>query len=117
LASHRIERLEKDIKVHLSREIPTLKDPRIDCMPSVVRVDVTPDSSYATILISSVFGFDRAKECCEALNGAAGILRTSISKTMHIRKAPELNFIPDGSAEYADHINRILEKIKNESEN
>ena len=116
MSSHRVERLNKDIKVHLSREIPTLKDPRVDCMPSVVRVDVTPDLSHATVLISSVYGLEKAKECCEALKKASGMLRSSISRSMHIRKAPELHFIPDGSVEYADHINRILERINHESE-
>lgn len=114
MPSHRIDRLNKDLQLELSALIRSLKDPRIDSLVSVMRVEVTNDMSYARVYIGSVNGFERAKEACEVLKKAAGHLRTQLSKTMRIRKAPELRFVADDSTDYYNKINTILEGFKDE---
>ena len=111
MPSYRQQRLDKDLRAELAREIQKMKDPRIDSFVSVMRVEVTSDLSYATVRIGSVRGYDAAKEACAVLTKAAGHLRSALSRSLHIRKAPELRFLPDDSAEYADHINRRIEEL------
>lgn len=109
MAGRRVGRLNQDFKKEISLLIPTLKDPRIDSFLSVMRVDVTNDLSYAKVYIGSISGSSRAKEACEVLKSAAGHLRSELAKVLRIRKIPELIFIPDDSAEYAEKIDSIIE--------
>lgn len=114
MPSYRQKRLDKDIRAELVRVINHMKDPRIDNFLSVMHVEVTNDLSFANVYIGSLNGFEAAKDACKVLTKAAGHIRSELSRNMHIRKAPELRFIPDDSAEYADRINRKLEELKNE---
>ena len=111
MPSYRQQRLDSDIREQLTLEIGRMKDPRIDGLLSVMRVEVTSDLSYANVLIGSVRGYEAAKEACKVLKGASGHLRTALSKSLHIRKSPELRFIPDDSAEYAERIEQKLSEV------
>ena len=62
MGSHRIDRIEEDIKRNLADIIRGLKDPRISPMLSVVRVEVSGDMSYAKIYVSAFEGFEKSKE-------------------------------------------------------
>ena len=53
----------------------------------------------------------RDKPAIEALNRAAGHVRTEVSKKMHIRKAPRFIFVEDDGAAYAAHINELLRTL------
>lgn len=117
MAAHRVERLNGDMQKELSALIKTLKDPRITDFLSVQRVEVTADLSYAKAYISSINGYSDAQAACAVLKNAAGYLRTRISKNLHIRKSPELTFIPDDSVENAERINKIIDGFKINEEN
>ncbi len=54
---------------------------------------------------------DGPKPAIEALNRAAGHVRTEVSKKMHIRKAPRFIFVEDDGAAYAAHINELLRTL------
>ena len=109
MPSHRLQRLNRDFKKELSALIMALKDPRIDSFLSVMRVDITGDLSYAKVYIGSIEGSKKAKEACEILSLAAGHMRSELASRLRVRKIPELQFIPDDTAEYADRINTIIE--------
>ena len=90
-------RLAQDMKRELIAIIGRLKDPRLEGgLLTVTRLDVTPD---------------RPKPAIEALNRAAGHVRTEVSKKMHIRKAPRFIFVEDDGAAYAAHINELLREL------
>lgn len=115
MPSHRIDRLSKDIKRELSDIFTGLKDPRINSLLSVMRVEVTSDLSYAKVYVGSLEGGDRAREAVEALKGAAaGHIRSELARRLRIRKAPELVFVADDSADYYQKINSILEGLRDE---
>ena len=89
-----------------------LKDPRIKGgeMLTVVRCEVAHDGSFCKVYISSLEGIDRAKEAVKGFESASGFLKREISNVLGLRKAPELKFVPDDSAEYSA---RIFGKLKN----
>ena len=95
-------RLAQDMKREVIAIIGRLKDPRLD---------VTPDLDVAKVYVSVMGRADGPKPAIEALNRAAGHVRTEVSKKMHIRKAPRFLFVEDDGAAYAAHINELLREL------
>ena len=105
-------RLAQDMKREVIAIIGRLKDPRLEggLLP-VTRLDVTPDLDVAKVYVSVMGRADGSKPAIEALNRAAGHVRTEVSKKMHIRKAPRFIFVEDDGAAYAAHINELLRSL------
>lgn len=104
--------MASDLQRIISGMIPELKDPRVKGqMLTVVRCEVTRDRSSARVYISSVEGMERAKEAVKGLESASGLIRREVSNLLHLRKAPELKFIPDDSTEYSARISKILKEL------
>ncbi|MCR5208051.1 MAG: 30S ribosome-binding factor RbfA [Eubacterium sp.] len=99
MPGYRIDRITEDIKrelVHILREV---KDPRVDEMLTVVKVDVSSDLSYCKVYVSAVEGIEKAKESVKGLKAASGFIRKRLGSSLHLRKVPELKFIADDSIE------------------
>lgn len=112
MADFKSGRMASDLQRIISGMIPELKDPRIKGqMLTVVRCEVTRDRSSARVYISSVEGMERAKEAVKGLESASGLIRREVSSLLHLRKAPELRFIPDDSTEYSARISKILKEL------
>ena len=105
-------RLAQDMKRELIAIIGRLKDPRLEGgLLTVTRLDVTPDLDVAKVYVSVMGRPDGPKPAIEALNRAAGHVRTEVSKKMHIREAPRFIFVEDDGAAYAAHINELLRTL------
>ena len=103
-------RLAQDMKREVIAIIGRLKDPRLEGgLLTVTRLDVTPDLDVAKVYVMG--REDGPKPAIEALNRAAGHVRTEVSKKMHIRKAPRFIFVEDDGAAYAAHINELLRTL------
>lgn len=115
------QRLSEDIMRELAALIrERVKDPRVDSLStSVVRVELSGDGSHCKVFISSFKGMDEAKNAVKGLISASGMLRREITNKLHIRKCPELHFIPDDSIEHSAEISKMLNDIlpAEESEN
>ncbi|MFT3950505.1 MAG: 30S ribosome-binding factor RbfA [Oscillospiraceae bacterium] len=111
-------RMSEDIRRILSGMMRELKDPRIDGgdMLTVMRCDVTADGSYCKVYISSLKGFDHAKQAVKGFESASGYIKREISNVLHLKKSPELKFIADDSAAHSQQINKLLREIS-EKEN
>ena len=105
-------RMAQDMKRELIAIIGEMKDPRVTGgLLTVTRLDVTPDLDVAKVYVSVMGREDGPKPAIEALNRAAGHVRTEVSKKMHIRKAPRFVFVKDEGAAYAAHINKLLGEL------
>ena len=112
MADFKAARLSSDIQRIIGGKMRDLKDPRIVSERlTVVRVDVSRDRSVARVYVSSLDGMDAAKEAVKGLESASGLLRHEIVAVLGIRKAPELRFVPDDSAEYSAHISKMLKDL------
>ena len=116
MPNHRIGRLSEDIKRELSLLIRELKDPRISKMLSIIRCEVSGDLSHCKVNVSALEGEAATKESIKGLNSASGFLRRELGNRLHLRKCPELHFIPDGSIAYSAKINHILQELDLEEE-
>lgn len=114
MPSYKINRLSEDIKREIAARMRDLKDPRISGMISIVRTELSGDGSHCKVHISSLEGMEAAKEACAGLESAAGLLRREIGNQLHLKKCPELRFVPDDSIEHSAEINQILKDLGEE---
>lgn len=115
MPGYRLDRVTEDIKRELSEILRDMKDPRIKGMVSIVRVTVSPDLSYCKVYVS-IMGSD-PKETAAIYNKAAGFIRHELSGKLHIRKTPELKFLPDDSIEQSARISKLLSDISKDDDN
>ncbi len=105
-------RLAQDMKRELIAIVSRLKDPRLEGgLLTVTRLDITPDLDVAKVYVSVLGKPEGSKPVLEALNHSAGHVRTEVSKSMHIRKAPRFVFLEDDNAAYAEHINQLIQDL------
>lgn len=111
-------RLAQDMKREVIGIIGQMKDPRLSGgLLTVTRLEVTPDLDQAKVYVSVLgAGAEGTAAAVQALNRAAGHVRTEVSRRMHIRKAPRFVFLPDDSAAYAAHINELLAGLEHGGE-
>ena len=115
MAGFHIDRISEDIKREIISIMRELKDPRINGMLTVVKVEVSGDLSYAKIYVSAVEGIEVAKSSVKGLTSASGYIRKQLGTRLHLRKNPELKFIADDSiAKGMDLFDKIKE-ISNEN--
>lgn len=101
---------------YLQRELAQLiqhevRDPRVG-MVSITGVDVSRDLGHARVYYTAMGSdsSDDAKESTEALNRAAGFLRSQLSRDSSMRSVPQLRFYFDASVGQGRHMEDLLRK-------
>ncbi len=115
MAGYRQSRIDEEVRRELGAIIPTLKDPRMADIVSVVQVEVTRDLRYATAYISVMGGEEAEKGTMQALKSASGFIRREIGNRLKLRAVPEFIFKADNSIAYGAHINQVIRKVMGES--
>ena len=77
-----------------------------------MRVEVSPDASYAKVFVSALSGIEEAKEAVKGLTAATGLVRREVGNRLHLRKAPEIKFVADDSVEQGVRLFEKLERTK-----
>jgi ribosome-binding factor A len=98
-------RVADQIQRDLAELIREIKDPRLG-MVTINSVEVTPDYAHAKVFFSVLVG--DPQECDEALNHAAGFLRSGLFKRLHIHTVPTLHFVFDRTTERAADMNALI---------
>lgn len=112
MKSVRVERINAEIQKSVSHIIDNdIRDPQIDAIISVSKVDTTPDLAYCRIYITSI-GKTPTDEIVARIKGAAGFIRGRLSKMIKLRITPRLEFIKDDTEEYSARIDSLLKNIK-----
>lgn len=110
--SKNIARLSEDMRRELIDIVGNMKDPRLGGgLLTITRVEVGSDLTLAKVHVSVMGGQSAPAAVVKFLNGAKGHVRSEIASRMHIRKAPEMVFVEDDGAAYADHINKLLKDL------
>lgn len=111
-----IDRLTTTVQRTLTELIQKeVKDPAVGFI-TVTDVEITNDLSYATIYVSFLGNEAREKAGLKALDRAKGFLRRELGHRVKMRKVPELTFKIDTSLKYGQHIDTLLNKVKNEKQ-
>ena len=111
---HRHERIageiQQEIGVMLAGE---LKDPRLAGLATVTEVRVTPDLKQARVYVSVMGTETERASTLKGLSAAAGFIRHELSERLRLRRAPEVYFVLDRSAEYGERIDELIRHTKN----
>ena len=83
---------------------------------TVTEVRMTPDLKTARVYVIPLGGID-TKETVKILTDSSHLVRKALSKRLVIKFLPKLTFVEDNSFEYAERIEKIIKKNKeNEKE-
>lgn len=110
------EEIRRIVSAMLLRE---LKDPRFKGMVSISAVDVTEDSSYATLYVTALaltpggeFSQEEQDGILAAFRSAKGVIRSEIGKQVKLRHVPDLIFKMDRSMEYGRHMDEVIGRLE-----
>ena len=78
---------------------------------TVTEVRMTPDLKTARVYVIPLGGVD-TKETVKILTEYSHLVRKALSKRLDIKFLPKLIFVEDNSIEYAEKIERIIKKNK-----
>jgi len=78
---------------------------------TVTEVRMTPDLKTARVYVIPLGGVD-TKETVRILTEYAHLVRKALSKRLDIKFLPKLTFVEDNSFEYAEKIEKIIKKNK-----
>ena len=88
-------------------KIPSLNSKLI----TVTEVRMTPDLKTARVYVIPLGGID-TKETVRILTEFSHLVRRALSKKLDIKYLPKLTFVEDNSFEYAEKIEKIIKKNK-----
>ena len=109
---HRVaDRIQAELSDILRRR---LKDPRLGFL-TVTAVEVTGDLQIARVYISALSPKE-VEAGLTTLERARGFLRSELSRRLHLRKTPELDFRADTSADHGLRVGRILSDLREAGE-
>jgi len=99
------------VSAELRREIALLVHAAVreHALPSVSvsDVEVTKDLDVATVYVTALLG-DKGPEAVKALNELAKEFRRELSRSMKLRRVPELRFRYDDSVDKGERIESLL---------
>ena len=78
---------------------------------TVTEVRMTPDLKTARVYVIPLGGID-TKETVKILTAYTHLVRKALSKRLDIKFLPKLTFVEDNSFEYAEKIEKIIKKNK-----
>jgi ribosome-binding factor A len=112
----RTNRLNSNLKEVISEVIrKDVRNPHVNELVTVTRVDITNDLHHAKVYISVISDDPKKKqETIDALNSAAGFIGVNASKKVVMRYFPELTLILDDSVEKHMRIESLLKDIHDE---
>lgn len=103
------QEMQKEIAIILQSEI---KDPRVG-MTTVSGVEVSRDLAYAKVFVTFLNENtpEQVKTGVQALQDAAGFIRSLLGKGMRLRVVPELTFAFDNSLVEGIRIANLLSQV------
>lgn len=114
--TRRTDRLNSLLREVISEVIhDNVKNPHIDGIITITRVEITEDLHYAKVFVSIIAKTpEQQQQTLAALKSAASFIGVQSSKKVVLRYFPELRFIFDDSAEKHMRIEKILKEISDE---
>jgi len=110
-------RLETKIQRIISQVIlHKIKDKRLQRI-SIDEIRLSRDLSFAKIFCSTLHTDESFETLEKLLTKASGFFKTEISKSLSIKKVPNLLFIVDNHEEYANKINVLIDKVVKDDKN
>jgi ribosome-binding factor A len=100
--------VQHEVSLMISRD---MKDRRIGFV-TVTGVQLSPDLRHARIFVSLMGSESEKKDGLAALNHAAGWIRHELGQRVRMRFLPDIVFLPDTSQDYGEHIDKLIDQIR-----
>ncbi len=108
---NKLGRIEEDIKYYLNKILTEkVKNPNVDGMISITKVNVTKDLKYAKVFLS-IFGAKNSNSVLKEIEKSKGYIKRELGLVLKARNIPELVFEMDTSMEYGSRMNEIIENL------
>ena len=105
-------RINEEVRKQLQEIIMhELKDPRIDPMTSVTKVEVAPDLKTCKAYVSVLGSGEALETTVEGLSRAEGYIRRELAQTVNLRNTPQIRFIADDSIAYGVGMSRRIDEV------
>lgn len=91
-----------------------LSDPRVPGLVTVMEIKLAPDTRNATIFVSIPDDDGRREQALQALNRAAAFIQRTVASRVSLKNFPRLVFKIDTSIDHGEHINNLLEQVKDD---
>ena len=105
-------RINEEVRKQLQEIIMhELKDPRIDPMTSVTKVEVAPDLKTCEAYVSVLGSGEALETTVEGLSRAEGYIRRELAQTVNLRNTPQIRFIADDSIAYGVGMSRRIDEV------
>ena len=78
---------------------------------SITAIDMARDLKKATVFVSVLGQDDEKDRVVMTLNDQAGVLRRELSKKVHLRHTPEIDFRYDSTIERGYRLNRLIDGL------
>lgn len=104
-ASRLADQIQRDLAELIRLEV---KDPRVHLV-TVTAVEVSADMTHARVFVTTLADAARADETVQALQHAAGFLRSRLSHSVKVRQVPELRFVYDESVERGLRLSKLID--------
>jgi ribosome-binding factor A len=112
MPKQRTDRLNSNLKEVISEVIRRdVRNPHVNELVTVTRVDITKDLHYAKVYISVIGTEAQKADTIKALQSAAGFIAVNSSKKVTMRYFPTLTFILDEGVEKHMRIEELLGEI------
>ena len=109
----KIERINHMIMEEVSKILMLeIKDEDIKFV-TITDCETAADLSVAKIYVT-ILDTENKEEILKSLNKASSFIRSELAKRIEIRHTPELKFIYDTSIAYGEHIDKVIDQIKDE---
>lgn len=109
-------RVNEEIKRELSTVIREgIKDPRVDKLVTIIKVETTSDLKYCKAFVSCL-DLRRQKDTVDGLKNAEGYIRRELARRLNLRSTPTIQFVADDSIEYSIKMSGLLNKITDKKE-
>ena len=113
--TRRTDRVGALLRQEISRLLAgQLKDPRLDLLLSVTRVDVTVDLQYASVGISVLGNPTQQQEALQGMESASGFLHRELRSRLRLRRVPQLRFALDTSIQEGTQLLDLMERVRSE---
>jgi ribosome-binding factor A len=109
----RKERLAAAMRAEIADVVAReIKDPRVHAagLVTFTRVDLSPDLRSARVFVSFSGSEAEGAAAVAALTRAGGFVRGEVARRLSLRRAPDLKFIHDRTAEAVARIDALLKE-------
>lgn len=114
MSLRRILKVNKLIKQEVGKILQDEIDDSRFGFVTVVKVETTPDLEQAKVFLSYIGSKDKEKGIKKVISEHKLEIQRRLNRILEMRNIPLLDFEFDYSARYADHIEYLLKRVKDE---